>query len=223
MKQTLSVLLLAATIISSCSKSASVKPPTINTNVTITDSVKIGSQYWTTVNYNGDGGQNYGNTTTNNPAWGKLYTNAEASALKLPGKWRIPSSGDYNNLMIAVGSTTKDGNGNILLGTGLFTLLSTTSWIIPSGTNTTGFNAVAAGYEDGNDFVEASGTSTNYVSTAFITTSTFTGTNGGTANLIIYEDTFEIPTIVEGVITSLSGSDQTSGTSRASIRFVRDI
>jgi len=69
MKKLLILTLVASATLFSCSKSSNTKPTTANTvtiNGTAYNTVTIGTQTWTAVNYNGAGGVNYNNSTTNN-------------------------------------------------------------------------------------------------------------------------------------------------------------
>ncbi len=231
MKQNLLLLLLAAALFTSCKKS-STNPTTpktpSNTVIKITDSVKIGNLTWTTVNYNGTGGVNYNNSTTDNSTWGKLYTVAEATAIKLPKGWRLPTTADFNNLLhtMDITSNAKDAQGNYLGGKDQVTkLTSQTLWIV-NGTNSSGFNAIPAGFDGDNynNFSEATGYSSKYVTAAFITSSMFTdatNNHAGHADFFIYQNNSSSPISIVAVITSID-SNGTLGTGRASIRFVRD-
>lgn len=144
----LSISIVAA-LFFSCSKGSN-KPQqsqgaTITINGTAYPTVVIGTQTWTSLNYNGPGGVNYDNGA-NNPAYGKLYTWTEAQAISLPTGWRLPTESDFNNLMIAIGAQNL-GNGSYLSsGTEPLQLMSKTGWSTTNGTNTLGFNAEPAGY-----------------------------------------------------------------------------
>jgi len=225
--------LLAILAFTSCKKDSK-KPTQTTTNttnqtITITDSVKIGSQWWTTVNYNGTGGVNYGNSTTNIPAYGKLYTIAEASKIKLPGTWRLPTVEDYNNLIKTIDPSTnaKDAQGNYIGGQDdAAMLMSTNLWVKNFGTNSTGFNAIPVGFDfdSGNSFAEGVGYSTQYLVAAFLTQSQFkNATNGhvGHAVFFIYQD-YIAPTATTTIVVTSLDADETFGQGRASIRFVRN-
>jgi len=80
------LFIAAAMLLYGCSKKASVATPTEHF-VYISDytyqTVVIGSQTWTAVNYNGPGGEAYENGI-DTVAQGKLYTMAEAAAYPSP-------------------------------------------------------------------------------------------------------------------------------------------
>lgn len=226
------MLLLAAALFTSCKKSSTNPTTSItptNQIIVITDSVNIGNLTWTTVNYNGLGGVNYGNSTTNNPTYGRLYTIAEATAIKLPTGWRLPTTADYNNLLNTIDPTSKakDAQGNYIGSSAdAAILMSKTSWIVNLGTNSSGFNAIPVGYDstNGTSFLEGLSDSKTYVTAAFITSSLFSdASNGrnGHANFFIYQDTANTPSMTAAVITSID-SNNTFGDGRASIRFVKD-
>ncbi|HEY8929091.1 MAG TPA: FISUMP domain-containing protein [Mucilaginibacter sp.] len=90
----------------SCSKKSDTRPNdnSVTINGTNYSVVAIGGQTWTSVNYNGEGGINYNNGSINNAADGKLYTIAEAQAIKLPKGWRLPTRDDFNKLLVSIGA-----------------------------------------------------------------------------------------------------------------------
>ena len=142
------VLVVAVVTIVACAKKQAVAPsadtPTIN-GVTY-PTTKIGSQLWTTVNYNGPGGVNYGNSQTNSVTYGKLYTFAEAQAVSLPAGWRVPSFTDWNKLIISLGGTGVNNIGKSNLSkNAIQSLMATDSWRNGSGSNTASFKAYPAG------------------------------------------------------------------------------
>ena len=150
MNKILLVLLSATLIFSSCSKDGDTTQPeeivtnqTVAINGTTYPAVKIGTQTWTAVNYNGSGGQNY-NSTTNDPAYGKLYTVAESKAITLPAGWRLPTKADFEKL-ISNYPHTVTADGYNILPDGCKKLKSTTGWTVTTGDNTSGFNALSAG------------------------------------------------------------------------------
>jgi uncharacterized protein (TIGR02145 family) len=108
--------------------------------------IKIGSKTWTAINYNGTGGLNYDNSTTNMSDYGKLYTLDEAKAVVLPAGWRLPTQEDFNALMSAAGTTARDADGDLFVDANASNKLrAITSWTRTVGNNALGFNAVAAG------------------------------------------------------------------------------
>lgn len=172
------MLLLAFTAITlnSCSKNSgdTNEPSTSAETVKITDSVKIGNQFWATTNYNGQSGVVFNNATTVNPLWGKLYTIEEAKALKLPKGWRLPTTDDFNTLLGTMGARTKGTDGNYISdATVAGSLMAKSNWLTNFPTNTSGFNAVPAGFfTTERNFVEAAGTSDSFISAVFATSST---------------------------------------------------
>ena len=215
----LSALML---IVASCSKSKE-EPQDEQKQVVvkITDSVKIGNLYWSATNFNGEGGVNYNNSSTNNPTTGKLYTLQEAKLLKLPKGWRIPSSDDFAKLCEATVATGGIGNGRtngyyLLTHENAGKLMSPTGrWKDPSiiGNVNLGFNAVATGiFGDGSFWGNAG---SEQPVTHFWTTSNYTGTDGGTAVFIIYQLSDNVN---YGATSNYKPTD-----GRLSLRFVRDI
>ncbi len=147
MKKLLFLVLLAASLFTACSKQNNNQPKqpanTVTINGTIYSTVVIGSQTWTSVNYNGAGGENY-NNGANNPVYGKLYTLAEAQSIVLPSGWRLPTLNDFNNLLAAIGDPNT--NGAYLPGGGdLLALMSKTNWTTTNGNDSLGYNAEPAG------------------------------------------------------------------------------
>ncbi|MBB6130394.1 FISUMP domain-containing protein [Mucilaginibacter lappiensis] len=149
MKKVLIMALTAtALLFASCSKKSNndVKPEDTN-KVTIngTDyaTTKIGTQTWTTVNYNGTGGVTY--TGVSNAAYGKLYTLTEAKAVSLPTGWRLPTKADAEKLLLFLGATT-DNDGNVEGEASVSVKLKSKSdWTLTQGNNSSGFNAYPAG------------------------------------------------------------------------------
>jgi uncharacterized protein (TIGR02145 family) len=91
------------------------------------------------------GGVNYNNSQINDPVYGKLYNYIEAKAITPPFGWHLPTQSDFTTLLITMGATT--GNGYYSLqDTSIIKLLSKTTWANVSGSNASGFNAVAAGF-----------------------------------------------------------------------------
>jgi len=138
------LIVAAAILLYGCSKKASVAAPTEHF-VYISDytyqTVVIGSQTWTAVNYNGPGGEAYENGI-DTVAQGKLYTMAEAAAVPLPSGWRVPTANDFTNLITSIGIPPTDAPN----GPPILSLMSTTGWFNGNGNNTSGFNALPLGY-----------------------------------------------------------------------------
>lgn len=196
MKSILALTLIAGITLASCSKKSNTPKPQANNTVTINGTayttVKIGSQTWTAVNYNGAGGLNYNNSDTNIPANGKLYTLAEAKAIAIPDGWRLPTQDDYTTL---------------LASSSAFGLMAKTSWTIGGGTNSSSFNALAVGYNH-HDAFDGAGTDA-----VFITTSELADYPGIPASFNIYQDGSTTTAILTDIVVGV--------TDRASIRFIK--
>lgn len=244
MKQPL--LMLSAVcllIVASCSKSKDAPEQEqskneITINGTAYATTVIGTQTWTTVNYNGTGGMNY-NDGANDPRVGKIYSYPEVKAITgLPTGWRIPTEADVKTLMATVG-TNLDGTNLYTDATATQKLMSTTGWTNTAltGNNSTGFNLMATGYS-----FASSVTSKDYsdkgVVASFWTSSSIqvpSGTINGTPTYVFYPLLFEVstssydssdkPAGLRGGIynTSASGDGMTTFPSeRRSIRFLKD-
>lgn len=196
MKKPFILALITGLMLYSCSKKRTPQPQNQNTvtiNGTAYNTVTIGNQTWTTVNYNGAGGENYNNNSSNVVAYGKLYTLAEAKAISLPTGWSLPTQGDYTTLLAA---TTAEG------------LMSKTGWSSAVGTNSSGFNAVPAGYYNQASF---NGKGTDAI---FLTSSTLTSEPGVPASFNIYQDNTGIGAVLTDMVVT--------ATDRGSVRFVKD-
>jgi uncharacterized protein (TIGR02145 family) len=158
MKKILLSLLIALTVFS-CKKgtnqtpaSTTIKPTngttgTVNINSSTYPTVVIGTQTWTSANYNGTGGTNYNDSTTNDPDYGKLYTIAEAKSITLPAGWRLPTVADFGSMISNYDSNVTALNPNPSTHTSEF--MAKGGWLlntgIVQGTNVSGFNAYPAG------------------------------------------------------------------------------
>jgi uncharacterized protein (TIGR02145 family) len=98
------------------------------------DVIQSGGLFWTTRNYSYNGNGVFYNNSEPFTNAGKLYSYAEADANK-PNGWRLPTEQEVRDLITAHG--------------GLFALKGTTTWQTANGTNTSGFNLLAAGYNNG--------------------------------------------------------------------------
>jgi uncharacterized protein (TIGR02145 family) len=149
MKKLLILTLTVGTLLASCSKKSSTTPTTPSNTVTINgtaySTVTIGTQTWTTVNYNGNGGVNYNNGGTNNPTYGKLYTLAEAQAITLPTGWHLPTQTDISTLLTYLGAKGTSEIGVDGDSTVSIKLKSKTAWTFNEGNNSSGFNAYPVG------------------------------------------------------------------------------
>jgi len=108
--------------------------------------VTIGTQTWTASNHAGAGGIRY-DEVNSKPEYGKYYTYDEVKAFTLPEGWRIPAMEDYKTLAAAQGIVVPSHGTHT---EGIKTITSTTNWKNTPGTNTTGFNALPAGYSFNN-------------------------------------------------------------------------
>src|SRR5580698_8233523 len=143
MKKLLSVIIITGVMLTSCSKKSTPTPTQLSNTVTISGTayttVVTGTQTWTTVNYNGTGGVNYNNSSTNNPNYGKLYTLAEAQAISLPTGWRLPTQTDATRLLVYAGATGTSNIGADGDSTVSIKLKSKSAWTLTQGNNNSGF------------------------------------------------------------------------------------
>jgi len=136
----------------SCHKDDDVKPVPVVNKITIGgdqyETIVIGTQTWTTVNYKGAGGlpDDNAGTKTN---YGKFYTYAEAKAIVVPSGWRLPTLADYIKLGESQGIVFT--NFNAFKQDLIKKLASTSDWLNINGNNHSGFNAYPAGYMFGTD------------------------------------------------------------------------
>ncbi|GAA4921750.1 FISUMP domain-containing protein [Mucilaginibacter defluvii] len=153
MKPTLRILIAAMLIIGSCKNddSKEVIPKKDETAIAIDGkqypTVKIGTQLWTAVNYEGTGGVKYDQMADMENS-GKLYTLNEAKTIKPPTGWRLPTKEDYLNLMNYVGKTSENSGGIYLQKEDALKFMATKTWFT-KGINSLGFNAVSTGAYDG--------------------------------------------------------------------------
>lgn len=228
MKQPL--LMLSAVmllIVASCSKSSDSPEQEqskneITVNGTAYATTVIGTQTWTTVNYNGTGGVNY-NDGANDIRVGKLYTLAESKAIILPLGWRLPSRDDYNRLLGTLGETAKNSYGFYSPSAAITRkLMATLSWNNFSGTNESGFTCLAAGIF--RDLQRTIDPGFNYkgTETAFITTSFFTEYGIGWDKIPVAFDIY-LETLNGATEVHAGFSDSiVQNSDRGSIRFVKD-
>lgn len=154
MKKLSYFVLTCVTVLMSCKQKNDPGPSAnnINADTAITISgiaypvVQIGSQSWTSVNYNGpDGVFNTGNVIQN-PQDGKLYTSLEASQITLPAGWHIPTYDDYLTLLITRGATkNSDGSYSTNLAVA-HSLMNETGWSEGGGNNYSKFTALPTGF-----------------------------------------------------------------------------
>lgn len=149
MKRILFLTLSAVVLLTACSKDEDAKKDdSVTINGDSYPTTKIGSQSWTTVNYNGPGGTNY-NNGNNDPSLGKLYSFVDVRTLSgLPTGWRVPTEVDVAKLIEHIGSET-DGRGKKFLNEVNSKKLTATSGWEPAGlngSNSTGLNIRPTGY-----------------------------------------------------------------------------
>ncbi len=139
--------LLIVTTLSSCKKDPKPKPqpdPVPLSSVIISNkeyaTAKIGTHYWTIVNFDAQGGVNYSGTIAR-PEYGNYYSYDEMKAITLPAGWRVPTLVDYQALMKA-----NDIDPSEKVTALAKKLTSKTHWLNVNGTNASGFNAYPAGY-----------------------------------------------------------------------------
>jgi len=147
-KEHLLILLFFIFSTISCGKKTDTKPKdvsVVNINGTNYATVKIGTQTWTAVNYNGPGGENYNRNLDNDPVTGKFYSLTQAMAITLPAGWRLPTREDADKLLLFLGAV-KDINNNVQGDSTISTKLrSKSGWSLTQGTNDSGFNAYPVG------------------------------------------------------------------------------
>jgi len=101
---------------------------------------KIGNKVWMLENFNYDvgGSKCYDNNPANCELYGRLYDWATASTL-CPSGWRLPSSGDWDSLFVAIGGAFTAGTK----------LKATSGWKDDgNGTDDYGFSARPGGYSN---------------------------------------------------------------------------
>jgi uncharacterized protein (TIGR02145 family) len=149
MKKIAILALSVSVLFASCSKKSNNAQPTDLNQVTISgtsySTVKIGTQTWTSLNYNGPGGVNYGNVTGDLVGSGKLYTYAEATAVQLPSGWRLPTKDDVNKLLASIGGT-KNTDGNYEATGSIAGHLVQQEWPYAYEDDSMGFHAYGFGY-----------------------------------------------------------------------------
>ena len=208
--------IVAVIVLGACSKKQTTVPspdvPTINGVAYPT--VKIGSQRWTTINYNGPGGVNYERSEANSAVYGKFYTRNEAVAISLPPGWRIPTFTDWNKLISTLGGTPLENNirNSNLPATVVKSLMSNADWS-DNGTNSSSFNAYPAGVYGDKDSPAVPQFTEKGSMADFISSSVYF--NGETVN-------FFIRTEFDHTLTSGFGGYLISDKAAASIRFVKD-
>jgi len=123
--------------------------------------VTIGSQEWTSANFDGDGGL----VITNKPQYGTFFRHSDVVKIALPQGWRLPTKADYVKLIRSQGIYFSDAyesteGDNLTSKRLLGNLMATSGWLKQDGyaNNSTGFNAYAANTRivDGEPYGEGS-------------------------------------------------------------------
>lgn len=122
--------------------------------------VKIGTQTWMAENLKvrTEGSWCYENKESNCQKYGRLY-NWEAAKIACPAGWHLPSRGEFETLLKAVGGTQDKNKEYKWRGAGV-SLKSTTGWDkykgkSGNGEDAFGFSALPAGYEyDNGDYTD---------------------------------------------------------------------
>lgn len=155
-KSLLTLSAVCLLLIASCSKNKD-NPEQQKNEITISGTIYpttvIGTQTWTTVNYNGNGGVNY-NDAPNDAKIGKLYSYAEAKAIVgLPAGWRVPTKSDVEKLMehlgTSINNTESEYRGEKHLNTEKSKKITSTTGWNPStvnGNNETKLNILPVGF-----------------------------------------------------------------------------
>src|ERR1700748_838930 len=97
MKTSLKIIMLATMLIMACSKKSDTIPNSVTINGKAYNTVVIGKQTLTSVNYDGPGGTV--NARVDENVYGKLYQYSELSGISLPSGWRIPDQDDFVALL----------------------------------------------------------------------------------------------------------------------------
>jgi uncharacterized protein (TIGR02145 family) len=139
---TKSLLLIVLLFISACDKEEVTPDTRVMIDGKLYETVIIGTQIWTSVNYSGAGGVNY-DAANSKPEYGKYYSKAELAAIVLPEGWRLPTQQDYLKMTETAGITVP---AHIASTEAIKGFISTANWNNVLGTNNSGFNAQPAGY-----------------------------------------------------------------------------
>ena len=153
MKKILPLVVIWIAVLVSCAKKSDVTPINAGadtTTVTIMGTkypvVKIGSQSWTAVNYNGPGGFFNTGNVQQTVLDGKLYSPQEAAQITLPAGWRIPTYDDYLNMLIARGAT-QNSDGSYTAGLNVIhSLMAEDGWSEGGGNDYSKFHALPTGF-----------------------------------------------------------------------------
>ncbi len=220
MKPLLLTALLAVLLLSSCSKKSTPAPATKTGSVTIIannyPTIIIGSQTWTSFNYQGAGGS----LTIADVTYGNYYTLAQAMLITLPTGWRIPTRADYNTLLSNY-TTTKNAAGDFVGDQNAARALSdSTKWLFLGATSASGFSAFPGGeYDVTNKLVV-----NTQINAIFLTSTTGTIVSGGQTST--YNYFFAITDDGVGVGQSnmpyFAGIDYNLNPYAYSLRFVKD-
>jgi uncharacterized protein (TIGR02145 family) len=146
MKPYLYLTFIIATIFIGCTKKKADAPttPTVTINGTSYPTVVIGSQTWTTQNYDGPGGV----ANAYEASIGKFYLLSELQSIKLPVGWRLPTQADFIGLLKLQGTTTVNSYGEVIADSTVAThIMANSKWSIP-GDDKSRFDVLPSGEYD---------------------------------------------------------------------------
>lgn len=112
-----------------------------------TQTIEIGEQVWTVINFSGDGGV-YPNVPNYNIILGKLYTVKEAGSIKLKNGWRLPSKADVEKLYRFAGSNATWDNDVLSVEQSVASKLMVAGGWSVFTSNELGFNALPTQDDD---------------------------------------------------------------------------
>lgn len=151
MKKIFLLLLIALTLLG-CKKDSKQTPENEGLKIEgkTYQTVEIGTQIWTSENYQGEGGTNSIDDfyTINGQ---KVYSRKEASSIILPEGWRVPSHADVEKLLRYLEEKEEwyqDYELNITNETAV-KLLAKDKWLPAKTNNQSGFNVVPLYIDDG--------------------------------------------------------------------------
>ena len=134
--------------------------------------VQIGNQCWMAENLRYDVPSALGPSDTINPgspsSYGRLYDwttvmNGSTSSFLnpsgvpgiCPSGWHLPSDSEWNEMELVLGMPAADTVSYVFRGTHGISMKSNSGWVVGNGTNSSGFNAVPAGFYRSSGFGSA--------------------------------------------------------------------